>query len=443
MIRLVSKLLLLLAAIVCALSLFAFADSQVRIVRLSDVDGNVQIDHGTGYENALRNSPIIQGMRLWTKDGALAEVEFESGTTLRLAPDTIVEFPELSLRDSGAKVSAVDIKQGTAYFNLNKQNREDEFRVSFGHERTTLKNSTRVRISLKDSKAEIAVTKGDVELEGPSGTLKVAKDRTLTLDLNANTYEVAKGVDSDQYDKWNQQESQYQRQYSNSVNGVPYSYGLSDLSYYGNYFFLPGYGYVWQPALVGAGWSPFSNGAWVWYPQFGYMWVSDYPWGWMPYRYGNWFFASGWGWFWQPGGFTSWNTTPIIRSGPAGFVPPRAPTIVAHHPTIPVNRTPIGVASPAVSPLQPNLRPGATASVPRSEVPVHGHSPAVGAISKGSFGERNSGAMGGSAIPRTFRVPASRSVGPRSAGSFGTTATHGASTGAHASSGAHSSSPHR
>src|SRR5690349_9030095 len=106
-----SKALLLLAALLCGLfSLSAFADSQVRIVRLSDLDGNVQIDHGNGYEKALRNMPITQGMKLRTDNGGRAEVEFENGTTVRLAPDTAVEFPQLSLRDSGDKVTSVVLK---------------------------------------------------------------------------------------------------------------------------------------------------------------------------------------------------------------------------------------------------------------------------------------------------------------------------------------------
>ena len=51
---------------------------------------------------------------------------------------------------------------------------------------------------------------------------------------------------------------------------------------------MPGYGMMWQPYLVGAGWDPFMNGAWMWYPGAGYAWISSYPWGWTPYRYGSW-----------------------------------------------------------------------------------------------------------------------------------------------------------
>ncbi len=50
--------------------------------------------------------------------------------------------------------------------------------------------------------------------------------------------------------------------------GSPYAYGASDLNYYGSFYNMPGYGMMWQPYLVGAGWDPFMNGAWMWYPGF-------------------------------------------------------------------------------------------------------------------------------------------------------------------------------
>jgi len=66
-----------------------FADSQVRIVRLSNVEGTVQVEpqRGKGYENAFLNMPMVEGMKLATKDNGRAEVEFEDGSTLRITPE--------------------------------------------------------------------------------------------------------------------------------------------------------------------------------------------------------------------------------------------------------------------------------------------------------------------------------------------------------------------
>src|SRR5438067_13319602 len=107
--------LLALAALLLAIP--AVADSQARIVRLSQVDGTVQADRNTGqgFEKAFLNMPVTQGMKLRTNADGRAEIEFEDGSTLSIVPHTIVVFPELSLRDLGAKLSAVSVEDGTGY----------------------------------------------------------------------------------------------------------------------------------------------------------------------------------------------------------------------------------------------------------------------------------------------------------------------------------------
>ena len=79
------------------LSVPAFADSQVRMVRLSDVEGAVQIDRNTGqgFERASVNLPITQGVTLRTRHDGFAIVQFEDGSTLRLTPGTVAGFTEL------------------------------------------------------------------------------------------------------------------------------------------------------------------------------------------------------------------------------------------------------------------------------------------------------------------------------------------------------------
>src|SRR5437660_8673784 len=93
----------------------------------------------------------------------------------------------------------------------------------------------------------------------------------------------------------------------------------------------------WQPYFTGLGWDPFMNGAWMWYPGFGYTWVSGYPWGWMPYRYGSWLFLPAYGWVWQPGYWTGWQPLPRVVSPPRQFVAPRPPASPGQ--TVIVNRS--------------------------------------------------------------------------------------------------------
>ena len=333
----------LVPALFCFLaSLPALADSHVRIVRLSLVEGSVKVDRGTGqFEKAITNLPITQGMKLRTGDDGRAEVEFENGSIVRLTPDTAVQFPELSLQDSGTKVSAVEVTKGTAYVE-STGSKNDELTVRFGQEKVALTHAAHARVGVDERGATLAVFKGDLNVDGPSGEIEVKKNQTADFDFSSNDrFTLAKKVQQEPEDDWDRGQDQYHQQYaSKSYNSYsPYAYGTSDLAYYGNFFNAPGYGMMWQPYFVGAGWDPFMDGAWSFYPGFGFGWVSAYPWGWTPYHYGTWVFLPGNGWAWQPGGvWMPMYTQVAVLNAPAGFAAPKAPATGTG--TVIVNRGP-------------------------------------------------------------------------------------------------------
>ena len=338
----VSFLLLSIASLTAP----AFADSQARVVRLSEVQGEVQVDRNTGrgFEKGFLNLPITQGLKLQTKHDGRAEVEFEDGSTLRVTPDTVIDFPQLSLHDSGAKASAVHLQEGTAYVKFAGA-KGDEFTLTFAHEKLSLAHSAHLRIEMADTTATLAVFSGDVQAEGESGTLAVSKNHTASFDLtHGDRYTLAKNLEPGPFDAWDKQQDQYHQQYaSNSYSSYsPYAYGTSDLNYYGNFSNVPGYGTVWQPYFAGAGWDPFMNGAWAFAPGFGYGWVSAYPWGWTPYHYGAWIYLPSNGWAWQPGGSWAGWSAPRIVHPPSNFVLPQPPSSSGQGMTV-VNRGPVPV----------------------------------------------------------------------------------------------------
>ncbi len=322
-----------------------FADSQVRIVRLSNVEGTVKVDRNTGqgYENAFLNMPMVEGMKLATKDNGRAEVEFEDGTTLRITPRSTLEFTALALRDSGDRMSTLTVQTGQVYVNYLAKQKGEEFKVAFSHEVVPLTSAVHFRLDVDAGDAVLAVFKGDLQVQSPSGDVKVSKNNSATFDLlDSDKSKVAKNIEEDPFDAWDKQQIKYQQEYASkgSNNNYPYGYGVSDLNYYGNYYNVPGYGTMWQPYFTGAGWSPFNDGSWMFYPGFGYTWVSAYPWGWMPYRYGSWSMVPGYGWMWAPGGFGGgWYTVPRLTNPPNRFPVPRPPqagnaTVVVGHPVL-------------------------------------------------------------------------------------------------------------
>ena len=48
------------------------------------------------------------------------------------------------------------------------------------------------------------------------------------------------------------------------------------MSYYGRFVTASGCEPMWRPFFASQTWDPFQYGSWVWYPQWGYTWVSPF-----------------------------------------------------------------------------------------------------------------------------------------------------------------------
>ena len=199
--------------------------------------------------------------------------------------------------------------------------------------------------------------------------------------LTPNLYNLAETIEPDSWDAWNadrDQELTSQEATRTAASGsAPNSNNpaWSDLDANGNWYNVPGQGYVWSPNEAASGdWDPYGCGNWVWTPQFGYVWVSCEQWGYLPYTSGDWNYYDGFGWGWAPGygismveqrwvGLEHWQQTglaishrtvptavpfirPTSRSRRGGFYQP--------NPVIAVNRIP---GSPSANPVHVVGRP--------------------------------------------------------------------------------------
>jgi hypothetical protein len=325
--------------------------SQARIVRLSEVRGFVQLqlDAGQRFVKALLNLPITQGATLHTDVGS-SEVEFEDDSTLRIIPATTIAFPQLELLNSGTTTSTVNVQAGTVYVNL-IGSKDKEFVVNFGSQKLTLMTPSHIRLHLGHAKAKLAVFSGDVRVEGPWGTMAVGKNKTLNFDLKQqNQPTLTKNIAQNAYDGWDKQAINYHKKYARTTayGSVPYTYGVTDLNYYGSFVSAPGCGPAWRPFLASAGWDPFMNGTWAWYSASGYTWVSSYPWGWMPFHSGDWEFCPAYGWGWHPGrAWIGLRNPPKPVKPPSGFPVPRPPRrpVSGSSQLVTVNRAPGAVST--------------------------------------------------------------------------------------------------
>jgi FecR protein len=345
--------LLLLGALTARPSL---ADSgHARIIRLSLVQGDVRVArelHGddlandkVNWEAAELNLPIRQGYALATDRGR-AEVEFENGTMMFLANDTVVEFYDLSL-DEGEKTTRLVLRRGTASFYVNPGS-GDYFSVTGGDFTVAAEERATFRLDNADDGSTVNVAKGRVSVLRKNKTLAVSKGESLSMRAGEeNSVAVSHLPGGDDFDRWVSGRvdsvstaTVAAQQY---VNG-PYTSGLADLYTYGSWFPLSGYGYGWRPYGMGFGWSPFTSGGWYNDPFCGLSFIGSQPWGWLPYHYGGWIFDPGIGWLWAPGGFGRPGFSYVGVTGIFVRNRPGLLGIVPAHPLDARGKTPVNLA---------------------------------------------------------------------------------------------------
>jgi hypothetical protein len=311
----------------------AQAASQIRIVRLSQVHGQVQLDRNTGlrFEPAFPNLPIVAGEHLRTQDG-VAEVEFEDNSSLRLTPNSQVDFPQLSRNSTGAAATSVTLVRGRMYVSLANSKTPADFTIRAGRETITMTPSSHLRLEINATTAKLTVLQGNVTAVGDAGSLLVSKHKAITFDLNAKDAPVFARLDEPTaFDAWDRNAVEYHKALAVAASYAvsPYSYGVNDLAYYGAFSDIGGCGSMWRPYFASASFDPYASGIWTWYPGSGYSWVSPYPWGWTPYHSGSWNYCGG-GWGWQPQG--NWNG---IQNQPAILQKTKIPGPTRPHPPLP------------------------------------------------------------------------------------------------------------
>jgi len=358
--RLVSVTLLLIVALTASTRAFAIDDGDApdspaaagngRAVRLSYLEGSVRVTQGDEViaDPAVVNMPLFEGAEIATAGDGRAEIQMEDGSILRLSPNTSITFSVMELQGTAPRTE-ITVGSGLAYFEMQPSNAEHRLRVRYGDASFTASSLSIVRLTNDAPPAELAVLSGNIRLERASALqLDVHAGESLTLDANdLSRYNLASSITPNSWDNWNADRDQYlsseaddRTAASGDLKDYP-SDGMSDLDANGNWYNVPGQGYVWSPYEAqdaGAGWDPYGYGNWINYPQYGYIWVSGYPWGYSPFACGLWDYYEDFGWAWAPGyGCSPWwgfgGGGWVYRIGhnrPPGYHPPHRPKPPLH-----------------------------------------------------------------------------------------------------------------
>jgi hypothetical protein len=315
--------------------------SGARAERLSSVDGHVQVSQGGQIlaDPAVVNTPLFEGTQVVTMDDGRAEIQFEEGSVARVTPNSSLTLSVLR-PDDGSGGTQITMNGGLGYFELQAGSGSGHFQVLFGDATVTASGFTVLRVDLDNSPGELAVLSGNAHLEQGSGvSLDLHGGESVALNAtDPSQYTLAETIEPDSWDQWNsdrdqalnaEEASRTQATQSFSNNANP---AWSDLDANGNWYDVPGQGYVWSPYdASNPGWDPYGNGYWMYNPAFGYEWISGDSWGYLPFSCGMWNFYGGFGWGWAPGmgACNPWWGGPVfivnIGFGPPGYLPPRLP----------------------------------------------------------------------------------------------------------------------
>jgi hypothetical protein len=333
------------------------AGPAARAVRLSYVQGQVQISQGQQAitSQAVANMPVFEGYQITTGQDGQAEVQFEDGSVARIAPDSGLTLKVLRGQGSSGQAEIV-LNGGLGYFELQGGEQAGRIEVQFGDAVVTAGGFTVMRVDEDTPPGNLAVFSGNAHLvQGDAVTLDLHGNESVALNgQNPSQYNLAETIETNSWDQWNSDRDQATQAEANTQTKATDNFvnndnpAWNDLNSNGNWYDMPGAGYVWSPFMAAySGWDPYGCGQWMWTPQFGYTWVSCYAWGFMPYSCGTWNFYSSFGWGWSPGmggcnpwwggggygyGYGGGYIGPNIGTAPSGYRPVIRPPLVLHPP---------------------------------------------------------------------------------------------------------------
>lgn len=339
-----------------------------RAIRLGYVEGDVTLSQNGQVitDQAVVNTPLLEGMTLATDDDGRAAIQFEDGSVARIAPDSSLTLAVL--RGAGSNAQAeLDVDRGLAYFELQDTGQAGQISVRFGDSVVTASGFTILRVDDDTPPGALAVFSGTAHLTRDSGlAVEVRGGESVTLSADdPDGYNLAETIPQNSWDQWNSDRDQALNAQSEQQSGPPAGVApqngdesnnpaWNDLDANGTWYNVPGQGYVWSPyQAANPDFDPYGDGNWVGTLTFGYVWVSAYPWGFLPYEFGDWNFYPGFGWGWAPGRHCHpWWTTGHYGGANIGFAPGwyhRVPRPISPHgpfprhpmPMIAVNRKPM------------------------------------------------------------------------------------------------------
>ncbi|HVP91950.1 MAG TPA: DUF6600 domain-containing protein [Terriglobales bacterium] len=287
-----------------------------------DAEDPVVLREGqAGAETAVLNLPLGPGDTVRTSPSRRCEIQFDTGTVVRLDFSTELKI-EIVLAQSlsaPSQVSNLSLARGRVYIMYKQYDSREMFQVltrlaavKLGH------NSVAVIRAAADGSTDAQVKAGKASVMfGPDEkTLQkqaLKSGERLTL-VSATQFARAAYLGGSEFELWNDEVNARFDELHKGQSALPkpiqklppavFYFAQRYGNLYGEWAWDDLYGYVWRPFLDRMdypwGWAPYFYGRWTSVDGQLY-WVPEEPWGWIPYHLGIWQWDKKLGWVWLPG----------------------------------------------------------------------------------------------------------------------------------------------
>jgi hypothetical protein len=270
---------------------------------------------------AVLNLPIGPGDTIRTSADRRCEIQFDSGTIIRLdvATELRIETILAQSLSSAKQLSNLVLSKGRMYVMYKEYDSREMFQILTPNAALKMNHRTVAIIrAAEDNSTDIQVKFGKASaMFGPDErSLKkqdIKKMERLAI-LKDHQFQRSTYVADSDFELWNDEiNANFDETHKGLSNlpapiqklpGAVFYFAQKYGNPYGEWLWDDLYGYVWRPFLNQSmypwGWAPYVYGSWS---NVGgqLFWVPGEPWGWIPYHLGIWQWDKKLGWVWLPG----------------------------------------------------------------------------------------------------------------------------------------------
>jgi hypothetical protein len=270
-------------------------------------------------ETAILNLPLGPGDVIRTPADRRCEIQFDSGTIVRLDFDTELKIgtilaQSLSARD---RLSNLELNKGRIYIMYKEYDSREMFQILTSSAAVKLAHKTVATVAVAaDGSTEAQVESGKASLMFGAAANSLKKETVRKMEgatVRDSRVERTPYAANTEFAQWNDRINARFEELHKGVNALPkpvqklpdavFYFAQTYGNMYGEWIWDDLYGYVWRPYLDRMdypGWRPYYVGSWT--DVNGQLyWVPDEPWGWVPYHLGIWQWDKKLGWVWLPG----------------------------------------------------------------------------------------------------------------------------------------------